>query len=202
MMENHSYDNYLGMLGRGPRQQPRGDGFTLGRDGRPTAANPYRDGRVQHAFRMPATCQSRGKPAQEWQQAHKQFDRRRDDGFVKSAGGPVAMGYWTGEDLPWAYSLAATFPLGDRWFAPVMGQTRPNRRYLLAATSVGMVDDVLPENLVPAPEGTIFDRLDARHDQPGRGGGRPARLPRPGLPGIRRAALAVQAASRSRPDPL
>jgi hypothetical protein len=24
-----------------------------------------------------------------------------------------------------------------------------------------MVDDVLPENLVPAPEGTIFDRLDA-----------------------------------------
>ena len=73
------------------------------------------------------------------------------------------MGYWTGEDLPWAYSLAATFPLADRWFAPVLGQTQPNRRYLLAATSVGMVDDILPENLLPAPEGTIFDRLDAHH---------------------------------------
>jgi phospholipase C len=161
MMENHTYDNYLGMLGRGRGEQLRGDGFTLGSDGRPTAANPYPDGQVQHAFRMPTTCQLSGKPSQEWEQAHTQFNNGRNDGFVKSDSGPVAMGYWTGEDLPWAYSLAATFPVADRWFAPVFGQTQPNRRYLLAATSVGMVDDVLPENLVPAPEGTIFDRLDA-----------------------------------------
>ena len=46
---------------------------------------------------------------------------------------------------------------------PVLGQTQPNRRYLLAATSVGMVNDVLPENLLPAPHGTIFDRLDEHH---------------------------------------
>jgi len=161
MMENHTYDNYLGMLGRGRGEQLRGDGFTLGSDGRPAAANPYPDGKVQHAFRMPTTCQLSGKPSQEWEQAHTQFNNGRNDGFVKSDSGPVAMGYWTGEDLPWAYSLAATFPVADRWFAPVFGQTQPNRRYLLAATSVGMVDDVLPENLVPAPEGTIFDRLDA-----------------------------------------
>ena len=32
MMENHSYDNYLGMLGRGAGEQPRGDGFTIGPD--------------------------------------------------------------------------------------------------------------------------------------------------------------------------
>jgi phospholipase C len=163
MMENHSYDNYLGMLGRGPGQQPSGDGFALGPDGQPTAANPAPDGKIQHAFRMPSTCQLPGQPSQEWTQCHLQFGGGRNDGFVKSASGPVAMGYWAGEDLPWAYSLAATFPLADRWFAPVLGQTQPNRRYLLAATSVGMVDDILPENLVPAPEGTIFDRLDAHH---------------------------------------
>ena len=34
MMENHSYDNYLGML-RG-----RGEGFPLGADGEPTVSNP------------------------------------------------------------------------------------------------------------------------------------------------------------------
>ncbi|MBO0836013.1 MAG: hypothetical protein J2P28_10910, partial [Actinobacteria bacterium] len=34
MMENHSYDNYLGML------QGRGDGFTVGPDGKPVGANP------------------------------------------------------------------------------------------------------------------------------------------------------------------
>jgi phospholipase C len=163
MMENHSYDNYLGMLGRGPGQRPRGDGFTLGPDGRPTAANPAPGGRVQHAFRMPTTCQLAGKPSQEWTQCHIQFDDGRNDGFVTSASGPVAMGYWTGQDLPWAYSLATTFPLADRWFAPVFGQTYPNRRYLLAATSAGMVDDILPEVILPAPEGTIFDRLDAYH---------------------------------------
>ena len=159
MMENHTYDNYLGMLGRGPGQRPRGDGFTIGADGKPTAANPAPDGSIQHAFHMPTTCQLAGHPCQEWAHSHSQFNGGRNDGFVKSASGPVAMGYWTGEDLPWAHSLASTFPVADRWFASVMGQTQPNRRYLMAATSVGMVDDFLPENLLPAT--TIFDRLDA-----------------------------------------
>jgi phospholipase C len=161
MLENHSYDNYLGMLGRSPGEQPRGDGFTIGADGRPTAANPAPGGATQHAFRMPTTCQLPGKPTQEWEQSHIQFNNGRNDGFVKSNSGPVAMGYWTAQDVPWAYSLATTFPVADRWFAPVLGQTQPNRRYLMAATSVGMVDDVLPENIVPPPAGTIFDRLDA-----------------------------------------
>jgi phospholipase C len=160
MMENHSYDNYLGMLGRGRGGQLRGDGFTIGAGGRPTAANPAPGGAIQHAFRMPTTCQLKGQPNQEWEQCHIQFGAGRNDGFVESKSGPVAMGYWTGQDLPWAYSLATTFPLADRWFAPVFGQTQPNRRYLMAATSVGMVDDILPENLIPPPEETIFDRLD------------------------------------------
>lgn len=161
MMENHTYDNWLGMLGRGPGQQPRGDGFTIGPNGQPTASNPTSDGQTQHAFHMPTTCQLTGKPTQEWTQSHIQFDDGRNDGFVKSGSGPVAMGYWTGADLPWSYSLAATFALGDRWFAPLLGQTYPNRRYLLAATSVGMVDDILPEIIVPPPNGTIYDLLDA-----------------------------------------
>jgi phospholipase C len=159
MMENHSYDNYLGMLGRGPGEHARGDGFAIGPDGRPTAANPTADGSIQHAFHMPTTCQIPKQPTQEWAQAHTQFDQGLNDGFVKSASGPVAMGYWSREDLPWAYSLASTFPVADRWFASCLGQTQPNRRYLLAATSVGMVDDILPEDILPAT--TIFDRLDA-----------------------------------------
>jgi len=160
MMENHTYDNYLGMLGRHPGQQPRGDGFKLGADGKPTAANLTADGHVQHAFRMPTTCQLTGKPSQEWTQAHLQHNNGSNDGFVKSASGPVAMGYWTEEDLPWAYSLASTFPLADRWFASCLGQTQPNRRYLLAATSTGMVDDILPENLMTPEAGTILDSLE------------------------------------------
>ena len=65
MMENHSYDNYLGMLGRERGGQRRGVGFTVGPRGRPTATNPAPNGGVQHAFRMPTTCQLSGKPSQE-----------------------------------------------------------------------------------------------------------------------------------------
>jgi phospholipase C len=38
MMENHSYDNHLGML-----QRAGADGFRLGFNGKPTASNPYPD---------------------------------------------------------------------------------------------------------------------------------------------------------------
>ena len=95
MMENHSYDNKLGMLRR-----HCADGFRLGRDGQPKASNPYANGNIQHAFHMPTTCQLTGKPSQAWVDSHTQFDNGRNDGFVESGSGPVAMGYWDSEDQP------------------------------------------------------------------------------------------------------
>ncbi|MDR3418543.1 MAG: alkaline phosphatase family protein [Nevskia sp.] len=162
MLENHSYDNLFGML-------PRGDGFTLDAHGRLTASNPYADGRIQHAFHMPTTCQLPGKPGQEWKTSHIQYANGALDGFVISPSGPVAMGYWTGADLPFTYALASQFPIGDRWFCSVLGQTDPNRRYLIAGTSAGMVDDIgtSPGNLIPdlslllPAHGTIFNLLGA-----------------------------------------
>ncbi len=116
MMENHSYDNQLGMLGR-----PGADGFTLGSTGKPTATNPYPDGRIQHAFRMPTTCQLSGHPSQKWVDSHVQLNGGRMNGFVKSGSGPVSMGYWQKQDLPFYYSLASTFPLADRYFCQTAG---------------------------------------------------------------------------------
>ncbi|HZD64997.1 MAG TPA: alkaline phosphatase family protein, partial [Acidimicrobiales bacterium] len=156
MMENHSFDNHLGMLSR-----PGVDGFALGPGGRPLATNPYPDGRVQHAFAMPTTCQLASRPSQTWVASHVQDDGGRNDGFVRSASGPVAMGYWGPEDLPFYYSLAATFPVADRYFCSLLGQTYPNRRYLMAATSLGQVDDTRPGPTDYPPNGTIFDRLAA-----------------------------------------
>ncbi|MGH9120563.1 MAG: alkaline phosphatase family protein, partial [Acidimicrobiales bacterium] len=160
MMENHSYDNYLGMLGRGPGLTPRGDGFSLGPDGLPTATNPYSNGSLQRAFHMPTTCQLSGQPDQEWVTCHDCYDGGKNDGFVTSPSGPVSMGYWTGKDIPFAYSMAGTFPLADRWFSSLLGQTFPNRRYLLAATSEGMVDDDAVELAIPALSGTVMGMLD------------------------------------------
>jgi phospholipase C len=156
MMENHSYDNKLGMLRR-----PGADGFRIGPGGKPTAVNPYPNGDLQHAFRMPTTCQESGHPAQDWLDSHISYADGRNNGFVISGSGPVSMGYWEGADQPFYYSLASTFPIADRYFCSVLGQTYPNRRYLLAATSIGQVDDTIPGLTDYPANGTIFDEFNA-----------------------------------------
>jgi phospholipase C len=169
MMENHSYDNFLGMLGRKAGQRPRGDGLTIANDGYPSATNPYANGSIQRAFRMPTTCQLDGKPSQEWAQSHIQFANGTNSGFVISDSGPVAMGYWNEDDLPFTYALASQFPIGDRWFCSALAQTDPNRRFLIAGTSLGMTDDigtssgnVFQDVLLAVPaNGTIFERLSS-----------------------------------------
>src|SRR3982074_3091930 len=103
MMENHSYDNRLGMLRR-----EDADGFRL-RHGLPRATNPYANGDLQHAFRMPTACQLNGHPGQDWLTSHVSFDNGANDGFVKSFSGPVSMGYWEQADQPFYYSLASVF---------------------------------------------------------------------------------------------
>ena len=163
MLENHSYDNYLGML-----QRPGADGFKL-KDCTPTATNPYANGQVQHAFRMPTTCQLPSRPSQEWTASHNAYNNGKMDGFVSTPINPtttetvggVAMGYWQQEDLPFYYSLYRQFPIADRYFCSVLGQTYPNRRYLLSATSIGQIDDFPPANTDYPANGTIFDQLDA-----------------------------------------
>ena len=156
MMENHSYDNKLGILRRFGA-----DGFRIGRNGLPIAWNPYANGDTQHAFHMPTTCQLTGFPSQSWLNSHIQFDSGRNDGFVESGSGPVAMGYWDEGDQPFYYSLARRFPIADRYFCSVLGQTFPNRRYLIAATSIGMINDTTPALTDYPAGGTIFDKLDA-----------------------------------------
>jgi phospholipase C len=110
---------------------------------------------------MPNACQANGKPSQNWNSSHTAFNGGRNDGFVR-ASGPVAMGYWTADTIPFYYDLARTFPLCDRWFASCLGQTYPNRRFLLAGTAYGLISTDAKGILAPSPaNGTIFDQLNA-----------------------------------------
>ncbi len=160
MMENHSFDNHFGMLRR------KGvDGFTIGRDGKPTNSNPGPDGQPVYAYHAPSTCQAHYKVSQSWNVSHRSWDHGRNDGFVKASSAD-AMAYWDETDLPFYYGLASVFPVCDRYFSSVMAQTYPNRRFLLAASAFGLVGDPLPESLLtssPRPWGfgTIFEALDA-----------------------------------------
>jgi len=149
MLENHSFDNILGMLGRG-------DGFTLDPQGRPTATNPYR-GQTLRAFHLPTPCQLANQPSNTWDAGHLSYAGGSCLGFADSQSGPVSMGYYDATDLPFTYGLARTFPINDRYFSSVIAQTFPNRRFLLAGTALGLVEDSLP--LALPPRGVIFQEL-------------------------------------------
>jgi phospholipase C len=159
MMENHSFDNLLGMV---PHQVPgRGsvDGLRL-QGGKPVNSNPDLNGNPVVAYRASSPCQLSGEPSQSWNASHESYDNGLNDGFVK-ASGPVAMQYWDKHDLPFTYSLVEHFPIGERHFSSLLGQTWPNRCYLFAGTSSGTVNDVIAPH--PPANGTIWDRLDAHH---------------------------------------
>src|SRR6201999_1124472 len=66
MQENHSFDNYLGTLGRG-------DGLALGPDGLPSAANPASDGSAVRIRHLERTTQHMHVPTQTWAASHLQL---------------------------------------------------------------------------------------------------------------------------------
>jgi phospholipase C len=117
---------------------------------------------------MPTTCQLSGHPSQEWEASHQQYANGTNQGFIVSivnpttpseTNGPVAMGYWDASQLPFIYDLASTFPLGDRYFSSLLGQTLPNRRFLIAGTAAGLTDNDSPALGTPPPNGSIYNRL-------------------------------------------
>jgi phospholipase C len=158
MMENHSFDNLLGAL-------PGADGLTFNGAGVATNSNPGTLGTAADvtSFPVPTTAQAKNV-SQSWNAAHEQINGGLMNGFVQSSGAVQPMGYYTPPVLPFAYSLASTFTVANRWFCSVPGPTYPNRRFLLAGTAWGAT--VTAANTLldpPPPHGTIFDRLSDQH---------------------------------------
>ena len=157
MMENHSFDNLLGAM---PLTNPAVNGldFVAGR------AEDWNPGVTQSkvtAFPLTTTAQGT-HVSQSWKATHEQIAGGAMNGFVTSNRSVEPMGYYTPELLPFAYSLASTFTVGDAWFCSVPGPTYPNRRFLMAGTAFGgtvtNADSLLDS---PPPHGTIFDQLSA-----------------------------------------
>ena len=161
MMENHSFDNYLGALGRG-------DGLPPGPDGAPDVVNALPNGQQVRAHHLTSTAQIANDPTQSWNASHISYADGTCGGFAASvwetvpgADPAIPLGYWTETELPFYHGLARTFPLADRWFCSCLGPTFPNRRFLISGTANGLIDD-LPYDLVDYPAaGTIFDSLSS-----------------------------------------
>ncbi len=143
MMENRSFDHYLGALT-----------LTEGRldvDGLTGAeSNPDRDGQPVAVYHLDVDCVD--DPPHGWSASHSQWSEGTNSGFylehadrVGAEIGREVMGYYTRDELPITYALADHYAVPDRYFCSVMGPTWPNRLYAQAGTSGGESSNDLPE---------------------------------------------------------
>jgi len=173
MMENHSFDSYLGHLNEyGHRSDvesaPAG------------ASNPGVDGGAvpwQHAAHECSLDTTHS-----WKGTAAEMDDGKMDGFVVTNeqappdAGPLpdptiyqgsrSMWWYDQTDLPLYYQLANTFAVADHYHCSLPGPTDPNRMYLFAATSFGLGGNTLPnlpDDSFPEHDVAVLDELEKRH---------------------------------------
>ena len=170
MMENKSFDAYFGMLPYDPvttsRLAGRVDGFRQLSGGRPTDTLQAADGKWYRSFRNVLSCAT-STPNVSWFNSHTSYNGGAMDSFCKVDSGARAVGFWDSQVLSTYYSLAAHFPVGDRYFSSVLASTDPNRLFSICGSAVGITDTMRPSpgnptNLtqVTPPNGHLFELLD------------------------------------------
>jgi phospholipase C len=145
MMENRSFDHFLGWL--------------PGADGR-QAGLVYRDKLgLPHATHHLTTFQGCGKldPDHSYAGGRTQFHGGACDGWLRAASDDFAIGYYQPQDLAFYRNAAPYWTVCDRSFAATMGPTYPNRFYLHSAQT-DRQDDSMTTTGMP----TIWDRLRAK----------------------------------------
>jgi len=139
MKENRSFDHYFGSLsgvrGFDDPSAVRADGSSVFRQ--PDPLN--RDGYVL-PFRL-NTLTTRGQRLHDlshaWGTQHASLNGGAMDRWVpahrESDGerGPLTMGHFTREDIPYYYALADAFTVCDGYHCSVLGPTHPNRYFLM-----------------------------------------------------------------------
>jgi len=144
MMENRSFDHYLGAL-RLAEGRTDVDGLDVG------MSNPSSSGGEVVVSEAAVDCVA--DPGHSWAASRDQFNEGANDGFVRdyeSHAPPEqlaeVMVYQTRAHLPITYALADAYTVCDAYFASVMGPTWPNRFYGHAATSDGQTNNDFPSN--------------------------------------------------------
>jgi phospholipase C len=143
MQENRSFDHYFGTLA-GVRGFGDAKPLLLA-DGRPVFYQPDRGS--SGGFVLPFHLDTQRTSAQrlhdlshDWKPLHDSWNGGHMDGWVTAHrtsngdSGPLTMGYYTRDDLPFYYALADAFTICDGYYASVMGPTNPNRYYAMSAS--------------------------------------------------------------------
>jgi phospholipase C len=131
MQENRSFDHYFGVLS-GVR------GFDDER-GRHAFFQRNAAGHTIHPFHLPTGCLP--DLTHDWGPQHRSWNGGRMNGFVRAheaadpdGVGVETMGYYTGKDLHFYYSLANAFTICDGYHCSVIGPTDPNRLMSMTGT--------------------------------------------------------------------
>jgi phospholipase C len=144
MMENRSFDHLLGWL-------PGADGAQAGL--------VYRDaaGASHATYPLAPDYQGCGHPEPDhsYEGGRVEYDDGACDGWLL-ANDAYSIGYYTGADLPFLGRAAPDWTVCDRYFAPIMAPTYPNRLYTHCGVT-DRIDDALAGSSLP----TIWDRLAA-----------------------------------------
>jgi phospholipase C len=169
MMENRSFDHYLGWLAQDHEYLEAGKSRHQGHfavDGDNTQRYRDPEGEFTDTYYLPGKSGEdnpyRGchhpDPGHGWNAGRAQ----RDGGFLteRSGNDEFALGYYRAEDIPLYASLAHRFTAFDQYFCSILGPTFPNREYLHSAQSGGRKDNSVDfEGGFDWP--TIWDRLIA-----------------------------------------
>ena len=147
MMENRSFDHYLGWL-------PGADGRQAGLEYTDPAGHKFATHRLRTDFQGCAYLD----PDHSWQGGRTELDGGRMDGFLKAASDVFSIGYYTQDDLPFTPHVAQAFTAFDRFFCSILSSTYPNREYMHAAQSYGKIDNSTPSGN-GFPDTTIFAAL-------------------------------------------
>src|SRR5580698_6846276 len=143
MQENRSFDHYYGTMS-GVRGYDDAAASLLP-DGRPVFYQP--DALNTDGYVLPFHLDTKTTSAQRlhdlshaWSTLHHSWNDGKFDGWVSShrasdgSSGPLTMGHYTREDIPFYYALADAFTICDGYHASVIGPTDPNRYYWMTGT--------------------------------------------------------------------
>ncbi|HTO00325.1 MAG TPA: alkaline phosphatase family protein [Microthrixaceae bacterium] len=167
MMENRSFDHYLGWLGRDGDYLRRGVeryGPTFRIDAQPNQTYLDSSGNPLDTYQLTADSMNnpwRGcgfdDPGHSWDNGRAQ----RDLGFLGAGTGNdrFAIGYHGPDDLPFTSRMAKRFTTFDRYHASLLGPTQPNREYLHGGQSGGHKDNYIPILELGFKWRTIWDQL-------------------------------------------
>ena len=148
MMENRSFDHYLGWL-------PGADGRQAGLHFTDTHGKTYATHRLANNFQGCGFLD----PDHSWDGGRTEMDGGRMNGFLKADSDVFSIGYYAEPDLPFIPHVAKEFTAFDRFFCSVLSSTYPNREYMHAAQSYGLKDNSLPTSSGGLPDTTIFAAL-------------------------------------------